>query len=121
MRFLVDAQLPARLARALLAAGHDAIHTTVLPTGNRTSDAEITDLVDREDRVVVTKDRDFHNGHLLEKRPRHLLIVLTGNVTNSALLELIEGRLEAIDTADADFVELGTEVLVVHPRSPAIE
>ena len=27
MKFLVDAQLPRRLARRLQAAGHDAIHT----------------------------------------------------------------------------------------------
>ena len=38
MRFLVDAQLPARLAAFLADAGHDALHTTALPDGNRTTD-----------------------------------------------------------------------------------
>lgn len=41
MRFLVDAQLPAALAALLSAAGHDSVHTTELPDGNRTSDAEL--------------------------------------------------------------------------------
>jgi len=35
MKFLVDAQLPRRLARWLQASGHDAIHTRDLPEGNR--------------------------------------------------------------------------------------
>jgi predicted nuclease of predicted toxin-antitoxin system len=34
MKFLVDAQLPRRLARLLTATGHDAIHTLDLPRGN---------------------------------------------------------------------------------------
>lgn len=45
MRFLVDAQLPARLARFLTDAGHPAVHTSELPDGNRTSDNEINRVV----------------------------------------------------------------------------
>jgi predicted nuclease of predicted toxin-antitoxin system len=58
VKFLVDAQLPARLARFLTDAEHDSVHTTVLPKGNRTPDTELAALADAEDRVVVTKDRD---------------------------------------------------------------
>jgi hypothetical protein len=36
VKFLVDAQLPVRLARFLISAGHDVLHTTDLPDGNRT-------------------------------------------------------------------------------------
>ncbi len=36
MNFLVDAQLPRRLARILTGAGHDAVHTLDLPNANRT-------------------------------------------------------------------------------------
>ncbi len=48
MKFLVDAQLPRRLARMLREAGHEAVHTLDLPHGNRTSDAVINDLSARE-------------------------------------------------------------------------
>ena len=41
MRFLVDAQLPRRLAYWLNERGHDVRHTLDLPAGNRTSDAVI--------------------------------------------------------------------------------
>jgi hypothetical protein len=33
MKFVVDAQLPRRLARELAAAGHDAVRTSIFPNG----------------------------------------------------------------------------------------
>lgn len=120
MKFIVDAQLPARLAKFLAEAGHDAVHTSELPDGNRTTDARIGELADEQDRVVCTKDRDFRDGHLLNGSPRRLLVVATGNITNAALLSLFERHIDAIVAAlgESDFVELGPIALVVHrPRS----
>lgn len=53
MKFLVDAQIPRRLAQWLNDAGHDAVHTLDLAAGNRTPDTEIARLADAERRVVV--------------------------------------------------------------------
>lgn len=39
MRFLIDAQLPRRLARWLAALGHDAVHTLDLPNGSHLREA----------------------------------------------------------------------------------
>lgn len=116
MKFLIDAQLPARLARQIAAAGHDVIHTSELPDGNRTSDAQIAVTADAEDRVVVTKDRDFRDSHLLRSKPRRLLIVATGNIGNSELIALFAEHLEALTTAleEAHFVELQPHRLIVH-------
>lgn len=117
MKFLVDAQLPARLARFLNDAGHDA-HTSELPDGNRTTDVRVAESADSEGRVVVTKDRDFRDSHLLSGSPRRLMTVATGNITNAALLALFEANLDTVVAAlgEADFVELGPEALVVHRR-----
>jgi hypothetical protein len=52
MKFLIDAQLPRRMARRLHAAGHDAIHTLDLSAGNRTTDAEISRMADRDGRAL---------------------------------------------------------------------
>ena len=116
MKFLVDAQLPARVARLLNSSGHDARHTSELPEGNRTSDAEIASIADDEDRVVVTKDRDFRDSHLLRGTPRRLLIVATGNISNDDLIALFEMHLTTIVSSleEAQFVELGARGLVVH-------
>ena len=115
MRFLVDAQLPARLAAFLADAGHDALHTTALPDGNRTTDAAIAAAADEGGRVVVTKDRDFRDGHVLSGSPRRLLVA-TGNITNTALLALFAEHLDAIVGAfgEVDFVELRPTALVLH-------
>lgn len=118
MKFLVDAQLPAKLARALDAAGHNALHTSDLSAGNRTTDAEIGRQADDEDRIVVTKDADFRDGHLITGSPRRLLVIATGNISNAALLKPIEEHLDAVVAAfaDADFVELRSGELSIHPR-----
>ncbi|MDQ6775272.1 MAG: DUF5615 family PIN-like protein [Actinomycetota bacterium] len=65
MKFLIDAQLPARLAEFLNRARHDALHTIGLPDGNPVTDSQIAQHADTENRVVVTKDQDFRDGHLL--------------------------------------------------------
>ena len=100
----------------LVNAGHDARHTTELPEGNRTTDRRIAELADQEGRVVVTKDRDFRDGHLLSSSPQRLLVVATGNLTNAALLSLFDTHLNAVIYAleEAAFVELGPDSLIVH-------
>lgn len=116
MKFLVDAQLPPRLVRLLTDAGHDALHTSELPAGNRTTDTEVSARADADGRVVVTKDADFRDSHLLSGRPRRLLVVATGNITNNALMTLFTRNLDAVvaSLAEAEYVELGPAALVVH-------
>ena len=116
MKFVVDAQLPAKLSRLLADAGHDSVHTSQLPEGNRIPDATLAGLADGEDRVVVTKDRDFRNSHLLHRTPQRLLIVSTGNVANAELLTLFTENLDTVVNAlsEADYVELGPTGLIVH-------
>jgi predicted nuclease of predicted toxin-antitoxin system len=118
VKFLIDAQLPARLAEFLNRAGHDALHTIGLPDGNRSTDSQIAQHADAENRVVVTKDQDFRDGHLLGQPPRKLLVVVTGNITNDALLWLFELHLDAIVSGlgEADFVELSQDALALGRR-----
>ncbi len=52
MRFLIDAQLPAALARSIAERGHEAEHVGDVGLA-RASDAEATGS------VIVTKDEDF--------------------------------------------------------------
>ncbi|HVB04862.1 MAG TPA: DUF5615 family PIN-like protein [Acidimicrobiales bacterium] len=120
MKFLVDAQLPPRLVVVLREAGHDAIHTTSLPNGNASTDDDLISRAETDDRVIITKDLDFRDGHLLRRSPRRLLLVRTGNVTNAVLLDHVNTHLvELVDAFDeAEFVELGATSLVVHDVRP---
>jgi predicted nuclease of predicted toxin-antitoxin system len=55
VKFLIDAQLPARLARFLNDAGHDALHTSELPQGNRTTDVQIAERADHDGRALSSR------------------------------------------------------------------
>ena len=116
MKFLVDAQLPKRLAEWLNEAGHDAAHTLDLPRGNRTSDAELNDVANREQRIVVSKDGDFVDSLLVTGRPSRLLLVSTGNISNAELEALVHANLPAVESSfeGCRFLELGRESLIVH-------
>lgn len=65
MKFLVDAQLPRLLAVRLNELGQQATHTLDLPDGNSTKDRAIAELANTIDAVVITKDADFLNAHLI--------------------------------------------------------
>jgi predicted nuclease of predicted toxin-antitoxin system len=116
MNFIVDAQLPRRLARQFAAAGHDAVHTLQLSLANRTPDDDITALAVREQRVVVTKDEDFVVAFWLKGPPPKLLLVSTGNISNDALEHTVAANLtRLIDSLSAhSFVELTPSTVIIH-------
>ena len=115
MKFLVDVQLPRRIARWLTAEGHDAVHTLDLSKGNRTKDNEILAIAEHEQRIVITKDEDFVTSRRVSGRPRKLLRILIGNITNSDLETLFRPQIPAIVAAFvyADFVELTDTALII--------
>ena len=116
MKFVVDAQLPRRLARELAASGHDAVHTLDFPAANRTQDKEIVALAIRENRIVVTKDNDFVISFLLHGVPPKLLLISTGNISNDNLSKLLASNLTGLEIAFSkhDFIELSALTITVH-------
>jgi predicted nuclease of predicted toxin-antitoxin system len=115
MNFLVDAQLPRRMTAWLAAAGCDAVHTLDLPDGNRTTDEQINDVADLEQRVVVTKDADFVDAHVLRGRPAKLLLISTGNISNRALEALVTPLVPDIvrEFGLNSFLELGRTGIII--------
>ena len=65
MKFLIDAHLLKRMVSWLTAAGCDTKHTLDLPDKNLTTDAQICDLSELEERIVISKDADFVDSHIL--------------------------------------------------------
>ncbi len=116
MKFLVDAQLPKRFCAWMKAAGYDALHTLDLPRHNRTSDTEIIELAEQEDRIVITKDDDFVRSFLISRRPSKLLLISTGNISNIELENVIRTNLDKIAKAfeTNHFVEVGRDSMVIH-------
>ena len=80
----------------LISAGDLAVHTLDLPDGNRTTDQLIAEYADREQSVVVSKDADFVNSHLLHGKPAKLLLISVGNICNRDLEALFMPHLAEI-------------------------
>lgn len=114
MKFLIDAQLPRSMVQWLTEAGCDAVHTWDLPAGNRTTDEEVHEFAFREQRVVITKDADFVDSHVLLKKPPKLVLISTGNVSNTELAALLKPLLADIDRElkAHDFLEVGRQGLI---------
>ena len=103
MKFLIDAHNPPRLAVILCGLGHDAVHVSTMPAANATTDGDIIALADLEDRVVVTKDRDFRNAQVISGQPTKLLHVTTGNLSRNELIALFLAGLPELEKLFAKY------------------
>ena len=118
MKFLVDANLPFRLALNLRNKGFDVLHTDNLPNKEETSDKEIRDLSVEQDRIVISKDSDFLDSHLIVGIPKKFLYISTGNIINRDLILLVEQNLPQIIQLfnEYDLIELDNVELILHEK-----
>ncbi len=118
MNFFIDAHLPRKLVALLQQLGSEAVHTLDLPEKNASSDQTIIEFADSNNLVVMTKDSDFVDSHLLLKRPHKLMHITAGNISNDQLLKLIERNFLAINQALTlhNFVELSSSSLIIHEQ-----
>lgn len=116
MKFLIDAQLPRRLATQLQQAGFETTHTLELPDGNCTTDHALITLSFADQAVLVTKDSDFVQSFLLKKEPWKLVLVSTGNIGNDELLSLFERNIkQVVEYLEAyDFIEINRSSIICH-------
>ena len=116
IKFIVDAQLPYRLAILLREKGFDVTHTDDLPAKERTIDSEIRLLAKNENRVVITKDNDFFDSYIISNSPSALLLISTGNIINKELFNLFDKYLDLIikNFETYNFLELTNNELFAH-------
>jgi predicted nuclease of predicted toxin-antitoxin system len=122
VKFLVDANLPRRLAHWLNAHGHEAIHTLDLPKGSDTDDREIIRFANDEQRIIVTRDGDFQLAFEMRKGPPGLVLISIGNCTNAELLAHLEKFSHELFAACGVgvMVDVQWSVLVIsNPNSPS--
>jgi predicted nuclease of predicted toxin-antitoxin system len=116
MKFLVDAQLPVKLAQLLRQKGYNAIHTKELPEQNKTPDGEINRLSIEQQRVVITKDLDFVESFILVQRPYKLLLVTTGNIKNQDLVAVFDKNIGDLVTyfEHHSYIEIDRNNIIIH-------
>jgi predicted nuclease of predicted toxin-antitoxin system len=118
MKFIVDANLPFKLALSLRDKGYDVLHTDDLLNKERTTDKQIREVSINQNRVVITKDSDFLDSHLVQGIPNKLLIITTGNIINKELLSLIEKYFDTVIKLFEvyDLIEMNNEEIVGHEK-----
>lgn len=96
MKFLIDTQLPPKLSHFFSYRKIDSKHTQDYENGIFMDDATIVEIAIKEKRIIVTKDIDFFNNYILKGSPPKVLLLKTGNISNTDLLELIKNNLDSI-------------------------
>jgi predicted nuclease of predicted toxin-antitoxin system len=97
MRFLIDAQLPPALARALSEAGHDAEHVLDIDLHNA-DDSAIWDYAASQAAIILSKDEDFpHRQNQNPQKAPTIIWLRMGNTSRRVLLERIQSVLPEIE------------------------
>ncbi len=102
MRVLCDVHVSYRLVRRLRDIGVDATHVNRILDGSETADTAIAAYVDENEMLLITKDGDFRDSHFLRGRPKRLLRLVLGNVSNDELVALIESSWSEIVKASRE-------------------
>ena len=117
MKFIVDTQLPPRLATFLASKGHDCIHTTHFENGHLLQDAEIIVIAVDQERTIISKDSDFSDYYYIKGAPPKILLLQFGNISNNDLLKYFEQYLETVVEAfkgGVDYVQFSRDGIVTN-------
>jgi predicted nuclease of predicted toxin-antitoxin system len=94
--FLIDTQLPPKLASFLSDKGYNSKHTTDYKEGHVMQDYRIIEIAINEKRIIITKDNDFMDYYILHGYPPKILLIQLGNISNIDLFTIIENNLNKI-------------------------
>jgi predicted nuclease of predicted toxin-antitoxin system len=98
VRFLLDAQLPPRLAAKISSTGHEAIHLgDILPVD--AEDLVVAKEANRLKAVLVSKDEDFVDLARRGVLQSQFLWIRSGNMTTAKLWLILEPLLPDIERA----------------------
>jgi predicted nuclease of predicted toxin-antitoxin system len=100
LRFLIDAQLPPRLARRLSELGHEAIHVADIGLAGA-ADAAIWNTAIERAAILVTKDQDFAIARVARDEGPAIIWIRIGNTPNEVLIARLISSLDVIAAAIA--------------------
>ncbi|MCB0581315.1 MAG: DUF5615 family PIN-like protein [Phaeodactylibacter sp.] len=112
----MPSQLPRKLSNKLDELGADSIHVSHYLAGHLFDDVEIKEIAIEQDRIIVSKDIDFHNHFVLKGSPPRILLLKVGNISNKDLLNFIDRHYPEISS----FFEQGSNMIVMDRESIAV-
>ena len=98
MKFLVDNQLPAAVAKYLRSRGFDCEHVLEAGLGDA-NDGAICRYAGLQERIVISKDQDFFFFATRPEANIRLIWVRLGNCRTATLLESLERAWPQIEIA----------------------
>jgi predicted nuclease of predicted toxin-antitoxin system len=98
VKFLVDVNLPPRLAQWISFKGHEAHHLVDLDL-LRATDTDIWHRGRDHGEIIVSKDCDFYDRSLIFGSPPQVFHIAVGNCSNNGLLDLIQLHWSEIEGA----------------------
>lgn len=98
MNFLCDVHISYSLSKHLVSLGHNSIHVNSILDKWNTKDARIADYADNNDFVLISKDSDFRDSHILKNTPKKLIRVELGNISNQRLIEIFTKHITVISS-----------------------
>ncbi|MEK6477466.1 DUF5615 family PIN-like protein [Catalinimonas sp. 4WD22] len=100
MKFLCDVHISYKIVKYLRALEFEAIHVNEIldkwHTKADAADGDICTYADKNDSIVLTKDADFRNSFLISNTLKKLVKVNLGNLSTSALIDVLSENLQAI-------------------------
>lgn len=113
MKVLCDVHIARKVVRFLESVGIEAVHVNDILDSSYTKDQVIARYADEHDYVILSKDADFRNSHLLKGEPQKLLKVNLGNLSTNKLISILEEHLDLFQTK----FEQGKSMIEINPDS----
>lgn len=114
MKAICDVHISYQLVKFLCERGIETIHVNSLPQKSETPDAILAEYADEHDMVLITKDEDFKNSHLVKSKPAKLIRITLGNISNKDLVEIFDKNLLLIISKMKEpicFIEIGKSII----------
>ncbi len=101
MKFLCDVHISFKTLLFLKNLYPESEHVNHILNSYLSKDEEIINYADTHGFIIITKDRDFKNSFLVRKKPRKLIRINLGNLSNEHLIGILSENLEQIRQLDA--------------------
>lgn len=96
MKVLCDVHISYKLVNFFIDNGIEAVHINNILNKWNTKDKDICNHADLNNFVVITKDVDFRNSHIVKRTPKKLIRIILGNISNNELIEIFRKNLTDI-------------------------
>lgn len=82
MVFLCDMHISIKVVKFIERKGYRCIHVNTILDSWFSKDEDISNYVDKNEIILISKGVDFKNSHFLKKSPKKLIKINLGNISN---------------------------------------